>query len=150
MFATTLYPIMAIIELTINWLLQYQIELLWLGLVSIITFLSGLFVMPWVILRLPEDYFLRTEGDARVSNRSVAKIFIFVVKNVTGSLLVCIGFLMLFLPGPGVLVALIGFVLVDVAGKRRVIVWVLRVTNLREIINKFRSRQGMAPFKFEE
>ena len=141
---------MAMITYSIDWVFQYQSELIWLGLFSIITFLSGLFLMLRVIVRLPEDYFLKSKAMDMASDRSGMKIIVFVFKNVTGGLLLCVGLLMLFLPGPGLLVVSIGLVLADIPGKRRVIVRLLRIANTHQAINNYRGRQGMAPFKFED
>ena len=141
---------MAMITYIIDWVLQYQAELIWLGLFSISTFLLGLFLMRQVIVRLPDDYFLKSKVMDRTNDRSGMKIFVFVFKNVTGGLLLCVGLLMLFLPGPGLLVLSIGLVLADIPGKRRVIVRLLRIANTRQAINNYRGRQGIVPFKFED
>ena len=82
---------MAMITYIIDWVLQYQTELIWLGLFSISTFLLGLFLMRQVIVRLPDDYFLKSKVMDRTNDRSGMKIFVFVFKNVTGGLLLCVG-----------------------------------------------------------
>ena len=45
-------------EFMIGWVLQYQEVFVWIGLLSFLTFLLGLLLVPFVIMRLPEDYFL--------------------------------------------------------------------------------------------
>lgn len=118
---------------------------------SVVTFLLGLLIVPFVIIRLPEDYFIfRKTNDHEIFVTGGLRTLFLILKNLMGVLLFCFGVLMLFLPGPGLLVMAIGLVLADVPGKRSIIGRLLRIESLRAVINGFRARQGRPPLKFED
>jgi len=73
-----------------------------------------------------------------------------VLKNFIGGVLLCLGFLMLFLPGPGLMVVVIGLALLDIPGKRRMLGRVLRIAGVRTVINGLRVRRGRPALKFED
>lgn len=138
-------------ELMIVWLMQYQEVFVWIGLISFLTFLFGLLLMPFVIMRLPEDYFLPPQNGDQTSTvlRDSSTLFL-VFKNLMGGVLLCLGVVMLFLPGPGLMVALIGLSLVDIPGKRWVLGRILNISRLRSAINGLRGKRGRPPLKFED
>lgn len=138
-------------ELMIVWLMQYQEVFVWIGLISFLTFLFGLLLMPFVIMRLPEDYFLSPQNGDQTSTvlRDSSTLFL-VFKNLMGGVLLCLGVVMLFLPGPGLMVALIGLSLVDIPGKRWVFGRILNISGLRSAINGLRGKRGRPPLKFED
>ena len=138
-------------ELMIVWLMQYQAVFVWIGLISFLTFLFGLLLMPFVIMRLPEDYFLSPQNGDQTSTvlRDSSTLFL-VFKNLMGGVLLCLGVVMLFLPGPGLMVALIGLSLVDIPGKRWVLGRILNISGLRSAINGLRGKRGRPPLKFED
>ena len=138
-------------ELMIVWLMQYQEVFVWIGLISFLTFLLGLLLMPFVIMRLPEDYFLSQQNGDQPSIvlRDSSTLFL-VFKNLMGGVLLCLGVVMLFLPGPGLMVALIGISLVDIPGKRWVLGRILNISGLRSAINGLRGKRGRPPLKFED
>jgi len=138
-------------ELMIVWLMQYQEVFVWIGLISFLTFLFGLLLMPFVIMRLPEDYFLPPQNGDQTSTvlRDSSTLFL-VFKNLMGGVLLCLGVVMLFLPGPGLMVALIGLSLVDIPGKRWVLGRILNISGLRSAINGLRGKRGRPPLKFED
>lgn len=138
-------------ELMIVWLMQYQEVFVWIGLISFLTFLFGLLLMPFVIMRLPEDYFLSPQNGDQTSTvlRDSSTLFL-VFKNLMGGVLLCLGVVMLFLPGPGLMVALIGLGLVDIPGKRWVLGRILNISGLRSAINGLRGKRGRPPLKFED
>ena len=138
-------------ELTIVWLMQYQEFFVWIGLLSFFTFLLGLLLMPFVITRLPEDYFLSPQNSDQASTglRDSSTLFL-VTKNLMGGVLLGLGVVMLFLQGPGLMVALIGLSLVDIPGKRWVLGRILNISGLRSAINGLRYKRGRPPLKFED
>jgi hypothetical protein len=88
---------------------------------SIIFFVGTLIAIPFILVRLPADYF-----DTRVprhwlkDHHPVLRLAGHLVKNVVGSIFLFAGFLMLFLPGQGILTMLIGISMLDFPGKRKI------------------------------
>jgi len=54
------------------------------------------------------------------------------------------------LPGPGLMVVVIGLALLDIPGKRRMLGRVLRIAGVRTVINGLRVRRGRPALKFED
>ncbi|KRO92237.1 MAG: hypothetical protein O2950_00580 [Proteobacteria bacterium] len=101
------------------WIFGHQNLLVWTGLASVSIFILSLFSLPWLVAKIPEDYFLsekRAETPWKGNSPGVW-LLMFVAKNVVGYLLLLSGFLMLFLPGQGILTMLTGLLLMDYPGK---------------------------------
>ncbi|MDG2272767.1 MAG: hypothetical protein P8L39_10710, partial [Halioglobus sp.] len=104
-----------------DFLANWQQPLLWASGFSLLALIATVFGVPWVVTRLPKDYFVRTE---RVVWRSsfqaplLAQI-IATLKNFLGLLLVILGAVMLVTPGQGIVTLLIGLLLMNFPGKYR-------------------------------
>jgi archaellum biogenesis protein FlaJ (TadC family) len=101
------------------WIFGHQNLLVWTGLASVSIFILSLLSLPWLVAKIPEDYFLsekRAETPWK-GNLPGVWLLMFVAKNVVGYLLLFSGFLMLFLPGQGILTMLAGLLLMDYPGK---------------------------------
>jgi len=104
------------------------------------TLVLNVLILGVVLLTLPATYLCDHHVDRRgVGSRLVA--------NLVGILLVAIGIVLSLpgVPGQGVLTIVIGVLLMDVPGKRRLARSVLSRRQLLERINAFRRRFGMAP-----
>jgi len=123
----------------------------WMMLAAAAMFLVTLAVVPFLIIRLPSDYFthsrrLRQDLDPR--HPAVRVIFI-VVKNVIGGLLIAVGIAMLVLPGQGLLTIVIGLTLVDFPGKYRVEQAVVRQHTVHRAIDWIRTKAGKPPLELD-
>lgn len=87
--------------------------------VSIITFVATLIVVPWLLIRLPSDYFIRDQRVPTELRRRhpVIRLSLLIGKNLLGGVLLLGGLAMLVTPGQGVLSILIGISLLDFPGK---------------------------------
>jgi hypothetical protein len=72
-------------------------------------------------------------------------------KNMLGCALVALGIILSLpgVPGQGLLTIFIGLVLLDVPGKRRVELRIVRVRTIRKALNRVRARFGREPLRFE-
>jgi hypothetical protein len=130
-----------------SWFPQHGRILIWLGGLSMAVCLGGLLSVPWLVARIPEDYFsavplpaARTAGSGRLLRWTVL-----IGRNLGGFALIAIGLAMVALPGPGLLTIVIGLVLVDVPGKHRLVRWLLARPPISKTINWMRERQGRPP-----
>ncbi len=69
-------------------------------------------------------------------------------KNLLGGLLIVAGLIMLVTPGQGVLSILLGLVLVDVPGKRKVERKIIERKSVLKVVNRLRARAGQPPLEF--
>jgi Putative transmembrane protein (PGPGW) len=137
----------------IDWLQEHRAILFWLTAASVVVFLATLLIVPAVIVRLPDDYFLHERRAARVSpwgaRHPVGHAILRVMKNLAGWVLVLAGLLMLVLPGQGLLTLLMGVLLIDFPGKYRFQKWLVSRRAVRRPINWLRARAGRPPFRVE-
>ncbi len=121
----------------------------WLALGSALTFIGTLVLVPILVIRIPEDYFVsRKRG--RSSWRSmhpVPGLALLVAKNVCGAILVLAGLAMLVLPGQGILTIVLGIMLLNFPGKYRLERRLARLRPVARSINWIRDRAGHPPLK---
>lgn len=116
-----------------------------LALVSIVTFLVGVALVPLWLTRIPADYYVRPERPPLPA--SASRVAVLVLRNAAGALLVVLGILMLVLPGQGVLTILLGFSLLSFPGRRRLELRILGRARVLGAVNALRRRAGRAPLE---
>jgi hypothetical protein len=113
---------------------------------SVVFFVGSLIAIPFILVRLPTDFF-----DTRVPRRwmenhhPVLRLLGHLVKNVVGAIFLFAGFLMLFLPGQGILTMLIGVTMLDFPGKRRMEAKMIGQPAVLSTINNMRQKFGKPP-----
>ncbi len=115
--------------------------------VSIVTFIASLLSLPWLVSRIPEDYFLREKRRPSPwkETHPAIRLGVLIGKNVLGLVLLLGGTLMLFLPGQGLLTMAMGILLLDYPGKFRLERRIVRVPQVSESLNWLRSKRGVGP-----
>jgi len=127
----------------VSWFPEFLGSWAWIFLpVSLLTFAGTLVMLPVLLLRIPEDYFLKRNqsGEKRHWAWHLAK-------NVAGLIFLLMGFIMLFIPGQGLLTILAGLWLMDIPGKRAMQMKLLRRPSVRNGINHIRRKGGKAPLR---
>ncbi len=121
------------------------------GLVSLLTFVVGLVVIPWGILLLPEDFFLHHwERVARRRKRHpVVAVVILTLRNLVGLGCVLAGLVMLVLPGQGLLAIAVGISVADFPGKHRLLDQLVQLQPVQRGLNWIRRRGGRKEFVFK-
>ena len=119
------------------------------GLASLVMFVGGLAATGYVLLRLPGDFFtnaLSPSPKRRFKHPALHYTWL-VVRNVLGAGLVIGGVVMLVTPGQGLLTLVVGLMLVDFPGKRRLSLKLIRSWRLIEAANNWRLRYGKPLFE---
>lgn len=126
----------------------WQEVLLIASAASVFVFLATLAAVPWVVARLPHDYFSRERRAALrdMPQAPLYTIFISVFKNLLGSLLVVLGVVMLVTPGQGLLILMAGLLLMNFPGKYRLERWLVMRRGVMRTLNWLRRRRGQVPF----
>ena len=127
-----------------DFILSNENLLMILGGVSVVTFFSSLLIVPWLIVRIPEDYFALEDRPINPwSHRhAVIRWLALIGKNLLGMVLVVMGIAMLVLPGQGLLTILIGTVLLNFPGKYHLERRLVRMGPIWNSINWLRRRAG--------
>jgi hypothetical protein len=123
----------------------------WLFVVSMVMFVVGLIVVPWIVVKLPADYFVPGKRRPLInhSQHPVLRLMILVAKNVLGGVLLVAGVAMLVLPGQGLLTILMGLMLLNFPGKWRLERYIVSRPAILGSMNWLRARQGREPLKMK-
>lgn len=98
-----------------EWLKAYGVMLIG---VSVASFVVSILFCTLVIAYLPPDYFLSNRQTSHIKH-PVLRIGLKCLKNLFAAVLVVVGIIQIPLPGQGVLTILIGIIISDIPGKRK-------------------------------
>jgi hypothetical protein len=132
-----------------QWLGQHPwVVWLMMGL-SLLTVVASFAIVPWVIVRMPSDYFAHVRP-AQTAWRKLhpgMRIAALLAKNILGALLVLAGIVLALplVPGPGILTILLGLAIMDFPGKRRLERWIVARPTVFAALNKLRVKHGQPP-----
>jgi hypothetical protein len=140
----------------LDWIRSHETVLWWLSGLSLVTFVGSLIAIPWLVVRIPADYFLHRRfflhGDR--TRHPALRISLLILKNALGVLLLPAGAAMLVLPGQGVLTIVVGLMLIDFPGKFALERWLVELPAVLSAINWMRAKAGHPPLRspkeFEE
>ena len=128
--------VLSVIEfIKAHWLLFFLI----LPIIIIVTTFATFASISMLLISLPPDYFSRKKRVSRIKN-PVLRLLLRLVQNVCGAVFLIAGFIMLFTPGPGILSVLVGIILCDFPGKRRVERKIVALPRVLSMINRIRAR----------
>jgi Putative transmembrane protein (PGPGW) len=117
-----------------------------LTVLSLVFFVGTLIAIPIILVRLPADYFdIRIPRPWMENHHPVLRVMGHVVKNVVGAIFLFAGFLMLFLPGQGLLTMLIGVSMLDFPGKRKVEAKIIGQPTILSTVNAMRKKFEKPP-----
>jgi hypothetical protein len=122
----------------------------WMALVSLLMFIGTLAIVPWLVTRIPEDYFHyeRRKMGSFSGHHPLVRLILLSLKNLVGYLLIPLGMLMLVLPGQGILTMVIGLVLIDFPGKFHLERWLACQPGVARAMNWLREKAGRKPLRF--
>lgn len=123
-----------------NLLVEYQDILVTVGIISGVIFVVSLLLTPWLLGKVPIDYFIKCE-------KCQSNIIIVTLKNIVGSVLLLAGIIMLVTPGQGIVSILLGLFLMEFPGKRDLELKLINNETTFTTLNWLRSKAGKPPFE---
>ncbi|SFV86853.1 hypothetical protein MNB_SUP05-SYMBIONT-4-1067 [hydrothermal vent metagenome] len=114
--------------------------LVMMGIISAVVFIVSLLIMPWLLGKVPVNYFTQCE-------QCKSNIFTMVFKNIVGLVLLLSGIVMLVTPGQGVVTILLGLFLMEFPGKRTLELKLIDNETTFKTLNWLRSKAGKLPFE---
>jgi hypothetical protein len=111
--------------------------------------LASLAVVTFFVVRIPADYF---SNERQPPASSVwARVAIAVLKNVAGVALVLVGVVLSLpgIPGQGILTILVGLMLTDLPGVRRLERALVRRRGVKRALDAIRAKFGKDPLKLD-
>lgn len=126
-----------------HWLAQHTWLLGTVAAVSFALLMASMLATPWIVAQLPADYLLRSES--RSPKHPMLKFTITLLRTLFGATLIVLGFVMLVLPGPGIVTLLIGLSVAQFPGKVRLLRHIASRDSVFDSLNWMRRRHGRAP-----
>ena len=122
------------------------------GAVSAVIFVISLLSLPWLAAKIPQDYFLHSQRQPAFWQANTGPIFrllLIMVKNLLGIVLLAGGFLMLFIPGQGLLTIFMGLVLIDYPKKFAFEKKLVSIPAVLKGLNWLRNKAHQPPLKID-
>lgn len=121
----------------------------WIAITSAVIFLGTLILVPYLIIRLPEDYFNQEKHNKNASSSQGHPLRhpLSIIKNLAGCILILLGIVLLVLPGQGILTIIAGVLLVDFPMKYRLEHWLVSRKKVLKSMNWLRKRAHKKPLK---
>lgn len=131
-----------------DWLKEHVVLL---AIVSAVLGAIALMTGAIVAIRLPADYFNRPASAANSSEKSTptSHLAIRILKNIVGVILILTGGVLSvpLVPGPGILILLMGLMLTNFPWKRKLELKLLRTRFVLNPVNWMRKRAGRPPIQ---
>jgi len=134
---TTLSPWLAHAE-------RYAAELLAL---SVVTLLMSFVLLPFMITRLPANYFCESHRPRPLSRHLAVHLVLMAIKNLIGLGFVLLGIVLMFLPGQGLLTLIVGLSIMNYPGKFALERWLVTRPRVLPALNWLRRRYGEPPLE---
>ncbi len=117
-----------------------------IGMVSIAIMLISIFLIPVFIKNIPTDYFINNKYHQMNINNT--KQFIIIIgRNIIGFILIIVGVIMLFTPGPGIITILVALFLMKFKNKAKLEYMLVKNNATFKALNYLREKVNKEPFK---
>jgi hypothetical protein len=121
-------------------------------LLFVITFSINLAIVSFILVKIPATYFQKDHDREFWKDKSRAvRLLGKVLKNILGGFLVALGIVLSLpgVPGQGILTILLGIMLLDFPGRRKLEHKLVSRPQVLKTINKLRHRFGKAPLELD-
>jgi hypothetical protein len=133
-----------------DWIGEHESLIVWGGIASVLMFVGTLVVIPIMITRMGEDYFMPDRPKSFAKLHPVARAIGLILKNLLGLIFLLLGILMIFVPGQGLLTILMGLAMLNFPGKRNAELRLVRYPPVRRSINWIRRKATRAPLRIPD
>jgi hypothetical protein len=122
--------------------------LLWGAVAFVATSVGGLVLVSYLLVKLPSTYFCDSHPPFWIERHPFIRWIGLFVKNALGIVAVVLGIVMSLpgIPGQGILTILLGVMLLDFPGKRRLERWIISRRAVLDAVNRLRDRYQKPPF----
>jgi hypothetical protein len=120
----------------------------WLTVGAVVTMLAGAAGAAWFAVQMPADFLQRPPGDpGRAGGSSALRLLWKIARNALALVLVLLGLVLSLplVPGPGILLVLLGLSLADFPGKQALERRLASHPLVRRQINRLRALAGKPP-----
>ena len=121
-------------------------------LLFLVTFSINLAIVSFILVKIPPNYFKASHSRDFWKDQSPAvRMFGVILKNGIGVFLVVLGIILSLpgVPGQGILTILLGIMLLDFPGRRKLELKLLHRPQVFKTINKLRDKFGKPPLEID-
>jgi len=118
--------------------------------ISVLTLLASLLIIPLVVVRLPENYFVNPDKRAFPKSHPLLRYVFIVMKNSLGIFLFLAGLVMLFTPGQGLLTLAVSLIIMDYPHKYQLERKLFARPGIHKTLNWIRQRYHKTPLLVPE
>lgn len=136
------------VEALLNIFKEYRASISIFSGLSAFFFLLSILALPWMVCRIPEDFFLVSYHPPEKRRSMGVRWVIWGMKNLLGALVFLVGTALLFLPGQGLLTMLFGVILMDFPGKKKLVLKLVSMEKTQIALNWFRQKRQVKPLRF--
>jgi peptidoglycan biosynthesis protein MviN/MurJ (putative lipid II flippase) len=136
-------------EILLEFIHTHETFFFWLTLIGFVGLIGSLIIVPWILIKIPSDYFYADKRKKCPWGHCppIIRTLLLIIKNILGILLVLSGFIMLFIPGQGILTMIAGIVLMDFPYKYKMMRKVIKNSRVLGFINRLRKKADQEPLK---
>lgn len=124
---------------------NYQHYFVWVGTISFVVFVVSLLLTPFLLGKIPQDYFVHT-NQHKVEIKHPGHLIVVIVRTLIGFVLLIAGIIMLVTPGQGVISILLGLFLMEFPGKRKLELKLINHEPTFKALSWLRAKANKAPF----
>ncbi len=124
---------------------DYQHYFIWVGVVSFIVFVVSLLLTPFLLGKIPQEYFIHT-NQHKVEIKHLGHLVVVIIRTLIGFVLLVAGIIMLVTPGQGIISILLGLFLMEFPGKRKLELKLINHEPTFKALNWLRSKANKPPF----
>jgi hypothetical protein len=130
----------------LSWIHSNEVFIWQLAVFSGVSFVVTLLLVPFIVVRLPSDYFLHRRRRATALKRHPGVVIVVKIgQNALGLVFVVAGIAMLVLPGQGILTIMVGLTLANFPGKYRLERWTISLPSVLRSMNWIRAKAHKDP-----
>jgi len=125
---------------------DYHQYLVWVGVASFIVFIVSLLLTPFLLGKIPQNYFVHT-NQYKIEIKHLGHLFAIIIKTLIGFMLLIAGIIMLVTPGQGIISILLGLFLMEFPGKRKLELKLINHEPTFKALNWLRNKANKPPFE---
>ncbi len=143
------------IETIKEWMKAHETLFWWMAVVTVFSYVAVPFVIRAVVIRMSADHFLyrNPPPNSWRAQHPAVRIALLVLKNLLGWVLVAVGIVQsipVLVPGFGLLTIMIGVLLLNFPGKRKLELKIVSASAVLRLINKIRQKHHRSPLRLPD
>lgn len=125
----------------LDFFIKNQDILIYLGIGSFIFFIIMILITPWLVGKIPYDYFVNDKYSMKSASK-ITKFIVNPIRNIFGLILFILGFIMLFTPGQGIITILLAVLVMRFPYKRELEQKIIANKNILKALNWLRDKNN--------